>query len=245
MGRRPHSRGIRHGLVGLAGAALVLVGAACAPRPAVAAAPDAAQRQFAANLVAALQTQDAARLAGLYHPAMRACETPATKAYFDFGRREDLLSGAALTGAFTIESVQPVIPRGAAAGKAAPLGLLPADGFSYPVPPTHQIQINAQMKDRETLYMVRTIARDGAAWRLVDPCPNAKGMAFFDDQRAKGAAQRQAGLQRVAAMAAPLREEMQRLVADGRWMQAVDRYRAATGADLQTAADVVSAMQRP
>lgn len=205
------------------------------PHPVSAQSPDAVQQQFADAWIAAIRSQDEAKVKALFHPATLACINDANRDYFEFSFKDELRTGAKLGTNYTIKSIKPL-------SGPPPLGVLPADGFTYPVEPTHQMQIDAKTSDGHPMYLIRLLAQANGRWYTVDPCPNAKGLAFFAQQRAEGERQMAEGAARAAAMPDTLRTEIKKLLAQGRWIDAIDRYRKATGAELGTAAIVVDAM---
>jgi hypothetical protein len=171
----------------------------------------------------------------LFHPATLACINDANRDYFDFSFKDELRTGAILGTSYKIESIKPL-------SGPPPLGVLPAEVFAYPVEPTHQLQIDAETRDHHPMYLIRFLAQANGRWYTVDPCPNAKGLTFFAQQRAEGKRQMAEGAARAAAMPESLRTQIKQLLAQDRWIDAIDSYREATGADLGTAATVIDAM---
>jgi hypothetical protein len=211
--------------------ALVLVD----PHAVLAQPADTGQQQFADAWIAAIKSQDEVKVKALFHPATLACINDANRDYFRFSFKDELQTGAMLGASYKIESVKPL-------SGPPPLGALPANGFAYPVEPTHQLQIDAETRDHHPMYLIRFLAQANGRWYTVDPCPNAKGLTFFEQQRAEGERQMAEGAARATGMPESLRTEIKRLLAQDHWMAAIDRYRKATGADLGTAAIVIGAM---
>jgi hypothetical protein len=205
------------------------------PNCVLAQSDNAAQRQFAVSWVAAIKSQDEAKVKALFHPATLACINDDNREYFDFSFKDELRTGARLGAAYKVASVKQL-------SEPPPLGALPEDGFVYPVKPAYQLQIEAETADHHPMYLIRFLAEEKGTWYTVDPCPNAKGVAFFAKQRAEGDKQMQQGLRLAAAMPEVLRAEVKQLVARGQLIDAMNRYRSATGADLGTAAIVIDAM---
>jgi hypothetical protein len=145
------------------------------PPSAGAQTPTAAQRQFAATYIAALRSNDLARLKTVYHPATLACINAADHAYFDYLFAGDLQTGASLAGSYELESFKPF------SGPAEPFGV-PADAFAYAPRPTHVMQINAQTKNRQTMVLLVYLAPANGAWGSILPCPNAKGVQMIAEQ---------------------------------------------------------------
>lgn len=217
---------------------LLLAAGSAAGRTAPRSDPDAGAQQFAKAYVSALRSHDPARLQALQHPASRACLNDQTRAYFDWGIANEFKTGAMLSGPYTITRFGPI-------GGESVLGFLPRDSFAYPVKPTHQIQIDFESRDNQGILLVRELARENGRWFMVDPCPNAAGLKFFAEQKALGDRQRTESLRLLAAMPAPLRQELTGVLAQGRFIDAAHRYQAATGADLTTAVGVVEQLRDP
>jgi hypothetical protein len=225
--RRPALR-----LVAVAAGVLVLQAAS----PAAAQPGDAARQRFARDYMAAIRGRDPAKLKALFHPATLACINARTRAYFEDGFAEELRSGAALQAAYAIEGVR--VLKGPSALNLAP-------GFAYPTPPTFEIQIDTQTLDHHKASLLRYVAPANGVWLIVDPCPNEDGLKAYLAERAKGDAQRAEAARTVAALPGPLLAELRGLVAQGRWINAVSRYRDATGADQLTALNVVEVLRGP
>jgi hypothetical protein len=198
---------------------------------------DAAQRHFVDQWMAAIKSHDTAKVKALFHPATLACIDDGNRDYFEFRFKDALRTGAKLGVEYDIERVKPL-------DGPPPLGVLPADGFAYPVAPTHQLQIDAETRDHHLMVLARFVAPVDGTWYAVDPCPNETGIAFFEQQRAEGEQQMAQAVKLVAAMPQALRTELTHLLARHHWLDAIDRYREATGADAATAAAVVDAMVR-
>src|SRR5579871_6707076 len=147
---------------------------------------NAAQNQFAVSWVAAIKSQDEAKVRALLHPATLACINDDNREYFDLGFKDELRTGAKLGAVYKVESVKRL-------SGPPPLGALPEDGFQYPVESVYQLQINAETADHHPMYLIRFLAEANGTWYTVDPCPNAKGLAFFAQQRAEGDRQMQEG----------------------------------------------------
>lgn len=206
-----------------------------APRAVSAQSANAGQQQFADAWMAAVKSQDAARAKMLFHPATLACINDSNRDFFDYYFKEELWDGTGLDTSYHIENVSP-LPR------PAPMGAFSEDGFAYPVEPTHQLQIEAETKDHRTMTIIRFLALANDRWYMVMPCPNAKGLTLFAEQQAETERQMTEGVALAASMPESLRKEIEQLLALGRWFDATDRYREATGADQRIAVKVVNAM---
>ena len=206
-----------------------------APHAVSAQSADKEQQQFADAWMAAVKSQDAAKVKALFHPATLACINDGTRDFFDSNFKDELWDGTGLGTSYHIESVNP-LPR------PAPMGAFPEEGFAYPLEPTHQLQIEAETKDHRTMTIIRFLAQANGRWYMVIPCPNEKGLTLFAEQQAETKRQMAEGAALAAGMPEALRTEIEQLLAQGRWFDATDRYREATGTDPATAVKVVNAM---
>ncbi len=160
-----------------------------------AASDDAAiQNTFVKPWVEALRSKDKARIERFYHPAVRACVNPATQEYFDY-----MLDQEAHSDTRGMEHVTKLAPL-----KSVPTSLIPEDGFSIPVQPTYEIQVDFDQGQ----LMVEYLAESNGSWFEVLLCPNEKGMAYFRKQLVEGAEQRKKVAQLLADVKDPLRSEL-------------------------------------
>jgi len=221
-------------IVGVSAAVLIAV-LVVQPRPASARTPDVAAQQFAKTFVAAIRSHDPAKIRALQHPAIRACVNDRTRAYFEWGVANELQTGAMTAGPYKVSRF------GQLSGPAS-LGFLPPGAFTYPVKPTHEIQIDTQSREHQQVLLVRELAQVNGAWFIVEPCPNAAGLKFFAEQKALGDQQRSESERLLAAMPASLRRELSAMLAQGQTIGAAHRYQASSGVDLATAVGVVELM---
>ncbi|HSV04797.1 MAG TPA: hypothetical protein VLI41_16495 [Phenylobacterium sp.] len=216
---------------GLALAAALLIAATAPNMPAATAQRSA----FAAAFVEALHSQDAARVTANYHPAVRACMTPQTRAFFDVIVADDLRNGRRI-GAYKLTALKPVT------GPPALMGL-PADGFAYPVAPTHEMQVETKTGPTSAFVLLRYLAPASGRWYVVYPCPNARGMQFMARRTEERERQIDEGRKLAASLPPELRRELSGLLAKGHLIDAIARYRQATGADDQSAHRVMAALE--
>jgi hypothetical protein len=235
--RKKLARGPFHSLARIIGASAAVMLALQAAGSASAQTADASQQKFAKAFVAAIRSHDSAKVQALEHPASRACVNDETRAYFDWGVANELETGGRTSGPYRVTRFGPADGQGL-------LGFLPAGAFSYPVKPTHEIQIDTQTGEHGQILLVRELAKANGRWFVVDPCPNAAGLKFFAEQKALGDRQQAESLRLLAAMPETLRQELAGLLAQGQVIDATHRYEAATGADLTTAVGVVQQLRK-
>jgi hypothetical protein len=182
---------------------------------------------FAERFVGALRAKNSEQRIALMHPASRACINAQTQPYYDdiFSRQ----SKYAVTANYKVR-VTPVPADGP---------LMFEDRLYYPLRPTHMIQIDFDTSPYSGASIILQAVYAGARWYEASPCPRPEttpAMQAAKEQRAKQA-------QRVESLAAqladPLRAEVVALAKSGRRIDAINKYRDATGEDLTTAKDVV------
>jgi len=218
-----------HRAVGTANAALDH-GAAADAQSAVNGTPI----KLATAWVAAVQSKDPARLRALMHPRVLACRNSANSAYFDY-----LLSNELRDIPGSDYNITELMLEG------EPLATgLPEKMFSYPVAPTAQFKIDWTDSQYSSITLMRTIAEDGGRWYIVYPCPNAEGMKYFNEQMAQRAAAEAHAKTLAAALKPSLRAELIDLLTHGHKIDAVKKYRAASGTDLTTAVEVINLLQK-
>jgi hypothetical protein len=182
---------------------------------------------FARLFVDAINSKSAERRLALLHPKSKACINAQTQPYYDwiFSRQ--------------LKHVIPAKYKIAAkplAGKQA----LPSDGKSdYPLRPSHQLQIDFDTGPYSATSIVLLIVRDGARWYEVLPCPRPDAIAGIPAIEAKRAEHERKVKSLVAGLTDPLRAEIITIARQGRRIDAINKYRDATGQDLTTAKEVV------
>ena len=205
---------------------LVMFFAVVAGRVPAADVETAIRTTFVRPWIEAVRSNDRTRIDQFTHPKVRACRNEETREYFEF-RPADELSGA--KAAYHITKLAPWNGPG-------PLWTLPADGFSYPVQPTYEL--NLQFEGSNTV-VIRYLAPNNGAWYSVEPCPNEKGMAYFRTQQAEGKAQKKRAAELVVQLKDPLLSELKTMLKQHRLMEAAKRYQAATGLEDFTTAVLV------
>jgi hypothetical protein len=87
--------------------------------------------------------------------------------------------------------------------------------------------------------VIRELLLTGTVWLAVVPCPTAKGLEAFRAARRASAEQQARATALVAQLREPLRSELTGLLQEGRRVEAMKRYSAASGEDLTMAKHVV------
>jgi len=196
------------------------------------AGPNAAQQQLARNYMAAVRAKDRTRLQALLHPKVATCQSASTREYFDYLANQSLENVP--RGNYKV-TVTPLPPGG-------PPAMLPATMFQYSVQPTQQLQIDGDITAANSVSVIRFIAEQGGRWYIVYPCPNPEGVKYFHENLAKQRQQQQRAQALAAKVKGPLRAQLKNLLKQGRKIDAVHKYQAASGANLITAVQVVDVL---
>src|SRR5579872_1155834 len=199
---------------------------------ALAAEADSAIRDtFVPSYIAALRSQDTARIRKFLHPQVLACMNEKTQEYFDYLSRSE--AGDDVEGDYKITRIAPL-------NGPAPLLGLPEDGFRYPIQPSYEVHVEFQ---DGRLELIRFLAEAHGTWFELYPCPNEKGVAVVHDYMARGEEQRQRAARLAAELKDPLLRDLKALVKQQRIIDAVKKYQAATDADLTTARMVIGVLE--
>ena len=194
---------------------------------------NASHRIFVAEYVAAVNARDAERFRRLVHPRSLACITDANRDFYDDWVAR--IFRHTLPDTYRLASVR-TIPANAPA-------LVPPGMAVYPLPPTHQIQIDAETGANRSLSIILQVTPSAGAWLQVMPCPTTEGLNAFRAARKANAAQGARAKDLAAALQEPIRGEISALVKAGKKIDAIKHYQAASGEDLTTAKSVVEALE--
>jgi hypothetical protein len=198
--------------------ALALVGEARAQQP-------PADRAFARDFVAAINSQSLEARLALVHPQARVCTAGEVGEWW--------------RNAVARQAKDPV-PATHKASVTELAGVLPfAERFDYPVKATHQLQLDYTVPPNRFRSILVFLAKDGARWTEVVPCAKPETVAAIranQQARARDA-------ERVKALAArtspALRDAVIALHKSGRSVEAYQTYARESGEDLATARAVV------
>jgi hypothetical protein len=187
-------------------------------------------KAFVAQYVAAMNAKDVARLLSFYHPKSLACITPETKDYYDGAMAVSLRQSVPANYKF---SVTPVNEGNLKAIESM---------ARFPVKPTNELHIDYQQGD-DSGTVVMWLARENGRWFADQPCATEQSLKQFRD----GAAARQVAMARYKSLADgikdPLRSELIAMLRKHETGAATDRYREASGQDMQTSMFVINELK--
>ena len=205
--------------------ALALVAALTVAAP-VAGQESPADRAFVTAFVDAVKRGPGARLP-LVHSSARACATGAVGEWWVDSAARQAKEGVPAEYRWTLKPVpadeQPLF----------------AEGFDYPVQPTHVLQIDMRPKPFTFSVMLVRLARDGDRWAEVVPCAKPEMLVKIRARLAARAQQAERVKALVAAMPPQLRDTVLAQIRAGHTIEAARTYARASGEDLTTATEVV------
>jgi len=181
---------------------------------------------FVIPWVEALKSNDPANLKKFIHPNVLACINDETRDYFDASMAEEL-GGA--KGKYEITKLK--LWNGPGPGWT-----LPAEGFSYPLRPTYELNLHFEQTN---LVQIRYLAPANGKWYEVEACPNEKGKALLREMIIKGNEQKKRAAELASKLTDPLLAKLRAILKQHRLTDAAKKYQEATGLDDFTLAVMV------
>jgi hypothetical protein len=163
----------------------------------------------------------------ILHPKTAACINPQTQPFFDwiFSRQFKHVIPASYKTKMQLSTGNAFSPAEAK--------------FDYPVRPTHILQIDYSSRPFSSTSIVLSIVEDGGRWYEVLPCPQPEAVSMAKANAAKSKELEVRTKRLAAELQDPLRAEIISLARDGRRIDAVKKYAAASGEELAVADAVV------
>ena len=192
-----------------------------------AAQESAADRAFVSAFVAAINAGTEAARAALVPAKSRACITGEPGEWWTEAVARQARSPVPAQHRWTITPV----PAG-----ESPLF---SERLTYPIVPTHVLQLDIQDAPYRFRTLLVQLARDGDRWAEVVPCANAEAVAAIRAVRAEKAKRAERVKALAAGMKAEQRDRLLALIKAGQTIDASRMYARESGEDLTTAVDVV------
>jgi hypothetical protein len=202
-------------------------GLALAAATGAAAQESEADRAFAAAFVAAVNGGTEAARAALVHPASRPCITGEPGEWWAEAVARQAKARIPAQHRWTITPVPAAQPP------------VFAERLSYPLVPTHVLQLDVQDAPYRFRTLLVQLARNGDRWTEVVPCANAEAVAAIRAVKADKARRAERVKTLAASMTPALRERLLGLIKGGERIEASRTYARESGEDLTTAVDVV------
>jgi hypothetical protein len=186
---------------------------------------------FVEELVAAINSKSPDRRKALLHPKARVCATEASDSLQEemFGRQAH--RGIPTNYKWTVTPVPSSQPP------------LFADKFDYPIRPTHRLEIDYATGPTSSTSIVLQLVYDANQWREVTACPKPGTIEAAREAKKLRAKQAERVRALVAEVPPTLKNEMLKLIKEGRRVGAITRYATASGEDLATAKSVVEHLE--
>jgi hypothetical protein len=184
-------------------------------------------KPFVTEYIAAYNAKDAARLQALYDSKSRACITAEDKDFYDASLAAMWREPIPAKYTSTISAVDENNLKG-------------IESFGhFPLKPTRELHIDYQQGDDAGTVVVYLVQENGR-WRADQPCPTEQTVKRFRDE-APARKEREAHYRLlVGTIQEPLRSQLIALLRDHKTGEAIDRYKAASGQDTQTAMLVIN-----
>jgi hypothetical protein len=183
-------------------------------------------RPFVTEYVAAYDAQDGARLQALYDSKSRACITAADRDFYEAALAAMWRDPIPANYKFTVSPVNEN-------------NLKAIETFGrFPVKPTRELHIDYQQGDDGGTVIVYLVQENGR-WRADQPCATEQMLKQFRDDAPARKAREARSQALAAAIQEPLRAQLIDLVRAHRTGDAIDRYKKASGQDMQTAMLVI------
>lgn len=184
-------------------------------------------RRFVSDLVQAINSKSIERRIALLHSKSLVCvRADGDSIYHDMFERQ---ARRHIPSNYR-SKITPV-----ASGAGPPFG----DLFTYPVLPTHVLELTFDTGPSSNTTLVLQLAGEGGRWREVVGCAKPGAVAVMRSARAERRKGAQRAQQLAARMAPGLRDSILALFRRGRRVEAYQRYSKATGEDLATSKQVV------
>ncbi|HKF53425.1 MAG TPA: hypothetical protein VKB26_14010 [Candidatus Acidoferrales bacterium] len=187
--------------------------------------------ELVSRYVAASNAHDVAAMNALLHPKSLACITPENRDFYDraveVSMREPIASNYHFTDT-TLTGKEP----------------LPLNGYgTFPVPPTHQIQIEYSSGAENSGTFIFWLVSENGRWYKDDPCINGSIIKQFHEDLPNIKARGEATKALVGQIQEPLLSELKSLLKAGKSATASRRYAEATGKDPDTSLAVIEEME--
>jgi len=214
------------------GSFLMLFGASLLAGPALCFAAEVTPRTeslagFVERYAKALQGRDVEPYKRLVHPRCRACINKDQDDYYEL-----LFRGKQYLTARAAEPTFKILPESA------------LTGMSYPLKPTHLIQVNLRLDEFNSKTLLVQVALDNDLWFEVISCPTPEVLRAM---RAAAINER-AEIVRAEALLSSLRDpllgELTALLRQGKKVSAIMRYREISGEDLSVAKRVIELLEK-
>lgn len=190
------------------------------------------QKNYVVRYVQAINSKDENQLKALMHPGYLSCINDSNKDYFEDAFQRSLRNDIPedYKGSVVPLEEEDILKE---VDGAQQLGL------SYPVKPTHQLQIDFNESEYSSVTIIRKLVQEGDSFYETLGCPSAEAVAKFREIKLKKDADHLRAKELFYELKDPLFSELTNLINEGREMEAWRKYSEATGETLAMAKEVL------
>ena len=199
-----------------------------------------AQKNYVARYVQAINSKNKQQLKELMHPSYLNCMNNSNQDYYEDIIQRTLkynipdnyeVSVEVLSGDAIIKEEDAIL-KGVEGAKQGDL--------SYPIKPTHQLQIDFSTGKYSSTTIVRKLVQEGDNFYEVSVCPSMAMIEKFREMKIKKAAEQLRAKKLFQELKDPLLSELTKLIKEGKKIDAWKKYSEVTGEILATAKEVLS-----
>jgi len=183
-------------------------------------------KSFAHAFVRILRTKDPDSMKAITHPKTLFCWRAAQQGLHDMLVRQSRHN----FGSRYKISVTPISKN---------RKLLMDNGVTYPVRPSHTLQIDFEGENYSGVTMVMQVVKEWGRWYQVLPCPSPEMIPHLDSIGNVRDLQEEQAKKLFADLKDPLRSEVVALAKQGKRIEAIQKLASATGEELWVARRVV------
>lgn len=196
-----------------------------------------AQKNYVERYVQVLNSKDEHQLKALMHPSYLKCINGANKYYFEDVFQRSLKYNIPEEYKVSVAPLKEEEVSEEIAGAQQ-------SGLSYPVKPTHQLQIDFNKSKYSSVTIVIKLVQEEDSFYEVLGCPSAEAVTKFREVKLKKDAEQLRAKELFRELKDPLFSELTSLLNEGREIDAWKKYSEMTGEPLAVAKKVLSYMQR-
>ncbi len=192
-----------------------------------------AQKEFVSHYIQAINSKDENQLKELMNPKVVACMDAFNQDYFFdmFQRTLRYNIPEEYKVSIKILSEEDITQEVEGAKQF---------GLSYPVNPTHQMQIDFNTDKFSSVTILRKLVQDGEAFYEALGCPSKAAVERFREMRIKKDAEQLRAKKLFQELKDPLLSELIKLLRAGKKIEAWKKYSEVKGESLATAKEVLS-----
>ena len=182
---------------------------------------------FVERYAKVLQDRDVENYKRLVHPRCRACINRDQDDYYEL-----LFHSKQYLTVRKVEATYKILPESA------------LTGMTYPLKPTHLIQVNLRVDEFKSKILHVQVAQDNGSWFEVISCPVPEVLQTMRASAIRESAEVARAETLLSSMRDPLRSELTALLNQGKKVSAITRYREVSGEELSVAKRVIELLDK-